>query len=34
VRWQGFPGLEADPLTTEKLKSIIAEGKALARGGN
>lgn len=34
VRWQGFPGLEADPLTEEKLKGIIAEGKALARGGN
>jgi len=27
VRWQGFPGDEADPLTTEKLAAIIKESK-------
>lgn len=29
VRWQGFPGLEADPLTTEKMEQIIMANRAL-----
>lgn len=31
VRWQGFPPMSEDPLTTEKLEQIIKAGKALPR---
>ncbi|HWD40758.1 MAG TPA: TlpA disulfide reductase family protein [Fimbriimonas sp.] len=30
VRWQGFPGSQEDPLTDEKLASIIAKSKRRA----
>ncbi|MBX3096024.1 MAG: TlpA family protein disulfide reductase [Fimbriimonadaceae bacterium] len=29
VRWQGFPGLAADPLTTEKMEQIVLANRAL-----
>lgn len=31
VRWQGFPPMAEDPLTTEKLEQIIKAGKALVK---
>jgi thiol-disulfide isomerase/thioredoxin len=31
VRWQGFPGLDTDPLTTEKLAQIVRADKAARR---